>query len=98
MTTTDKILGPLFTGDDVIDGKLREAFELGIRHGADADRKSVQRAEQITTTQKILATLMRTLHTGLEGAMSIIEIPRKDRDIYRRIFGNKARQRQNSQP
>lgn len=88
MNTTDKALAGLLTGIEETDSLLRQAFELGIRHGQEAGRKSCQKSMQIETTRRLIATLMRTQHLDLETAMATLELPRKDRKIYRKIFSN----------
>lgn len=93
MTKIDMILSDLLTGNEDIDAKLRAAFDLGVRHGEDADRTSIAKSTQITTTHKILSTLMRVQRINLETAMTMLQIPKKEREIYRKIFGNRERQK-----
>ena len=79
----------LLTGQADTDAKLLAAYELGIQHGEDADRTSIQRGAQIDTTLRIMVILMRQLEKGLEEVMAILEIPKGDRDIYRKILGKR---------
>ena len=79
----------LLTGQADTDAKLLAAYELGIQHGEDADRNSIQRGAQIDTTLRILVILMRQLEKDLEEVMAILQIPKGDRDIYRKILGKR---------
>ena len=79
----------LLTGQADTDTKLLAAYELGIQHGEDADRNSIQRGAQIDTTLRIMVILMRQLEKDLEEVMAILEIPKGDRDIYRKILGKR---------
>lgn len=79
----------LLTGQADTDAKLLAAYELGIQHGEDADRNSIQRGAQIDTTLRILVILMRQLEKDLEEVMTILQIPKGDRDIYRKILGKR---------
>lgn len=79
----------LLTGQADTDAKLLAAYELGIQHGEDADRNSIQRGAQIDTTLRIMVILMRQLEKDLEEIMAILEIPKGDRDIYRKILGKR---------
>ena len=79
----------LLTGQADTDAKLLAAYELGIQHGEDADRNSIQRGAQIDTTLRIMVILMRQLEKDLEGLMAILQIPKGDRDIYRKILGKR---------
>lgn len=79
----------LLTGQADTDAKLLAAYELGIQHGEDADRNSIQRGAQIDTTLRIMVILMRQLEKDLEEVMAILQIPKGDRDIYRKILGKR---------
>ena len=79
----------LLTGQADTDAKLLATYELGIQHGEDADRTSIQRGAQIDTTLRILVILMRQLEKDLEEVMAILQIPKGDRDIYRKILGKR---------
>lgn len=79
----------LLTGQADTDAKLLAAYELGIQHGEDADRTSIQRGAQIDTTLRILVILMRQLEKDLEEVMAVLQIPKGDRDIYRKILGKR---------
>ena len=101
----------LMTGQADTDAKLLAAYELGIQHGEDADRNSIQRGAQIDTTLRILVILMRQLEDhqnpqgsvylrilvilmrqlekDLEEVMAVLQIPKGDRDIYRKILGKR---------
>lgn len=79
----------LLTGQADTDAKLLAAYELGIQHGEDADRTSIQRGAQIDTTLRIMVILMRQLEKDLEEVMAILQIPKGDRDIYRKILGKR---------
>lgn len=71
------------------DAKLLTAYEFGIQHGEDADRNSIQRGAQIDITLRILVILMRQLEKDLEEIMAILQIPKGDWDIYRKILGKR---------
>ncbi len=90
MSKTDRILENLFTGDREVDDKLRQAFNLGIRHGEATDRESIARSSRIDQTTRMLIALIRTQHIDLEKAMSWFDIPKKDREIYRRIINQRS--------
>ena len=79
----------LLTGQADTDAKLLAAYELGIQHGEDADRNSIQRGAQIDTTLRIMVILMRQLEKDLEEVMAVLQIPKGDRDIYRKILGKR---------
>lgn len=79
------ILGDLLTGQEEIDAKLYQAFELGVNHGA-VDRDSIQRSARIDQTTRLLTAIMRSQGIDLEQAMSDFNIPKKERDTYRRII------------
>lgn len=79
----------LLTGQADTDAKLLAAYELGIQHGEDADRNSIQRGAQIDTTLRILVILMRQLEKDLEEVMVLLQIPKQDRDIYRKVLGKR---------
>lgn len=94
MNTTETILAELLTGVEATDRRITEAFRLGIRHGAAADRQGIQRSTKIEVTRRILGTLMRTQHIDLDEAMVLLQIPRAERKTYIKLFANKERQRQ----
>ena len=79
----------LLTGQTDTDAKLLAAYKLGVQHGEDADRNSIQRGAQIDTTLRIMVILMRQLEKGLEEVMAILQLPKGDRDIYRKILGKR---------
>ena len=79
----------LLTGQADTDAKLLAAYELGIQHGEDADRTSIRRGAQIDTTLRIMVILMRQLEKDLEEVMAVLQIPKGDRDIYRKILGKR---------
>lgn len=93
MNATDTSLAGLLTGCEEIDSKIRNAFSLGIRHGQEADRKNIQRSAEINVTRRILATLMRVQRLDLHAAMVTLQIPRKERETYVKIFAHKEMQR-----
>lgn len=94
MSKTDRILEDLLTGDQEQDDRLRRAFALGLQHGQAADRESVKRAAQTDQVTRLLITLMRRQQIDLERAMSIFELSRDDRAMYRKIIeGRKPKQR-----
>ncbi|MBP3673484.1 MAG: hypothetical protein J6J18_06615 [Oscillospiraceae bacterium] len=86
MSKTDIILATLLTGEVETDHKLRQAFDLGLRHGEAADRKNLQLYARIEQTTRLLTALMRAQNIDLEQAMDIFCIPRKEKDTYRRII------------
>ena len=86
----------LLTGQAESDTKLVAAYELGIRHGEDADRKSIQRAAQVDTTLRIMVVLMRQMGKDLEEVMVLLQIPKQDRDIYRKVLGKRKPKEKNS--
>lgn len=94
MNTTDAILSELLTGAETTDARIREAFLLGIRHGAAADRQGIRRSAQLETTRHLIAILMRAQHLDLETAMVTLQIPRSDRKTLVKLFSTKERQRQ----
>ena len=79
-------LDAMLTGEEEIDSRLREAFELGVRHGAAADRDNIQRSARIDQTTRLLIAVMRSQGIDLEKALSDFNIPKKERDTYRRII------------
>ena len=91
MTKYEKALddAQLLTGQADTDAKLLAAYELGIQHGEDADRNSIQRGAQIDTTLRIMVILMRQMEKDLEEVMAVLQIPKGDRDIYRKILGKR---------
>lgn len=93
MNTTDTYLAELLTGDEIFDARLRKAFELGIRHGQAADRDGLKRSAQIETTKKLLLTLVRVQRIDLNSAMTMLQIPKKDRAIYSKLFAVRERQK-----
>ena len=89
MNKTDRTLGSLLTGNDEIDNRLRQAFNLGIRHGEATDRDNVARSSKIDTTTRLLIAYIRIQRTTLEDAMAMFDIPKADREIYRRIINQR---------
>ena len=89
MSKSDTVLAALLTGKEETDHKLRQAFELGIRHGTAIDRKNIQTFTRIDQTTRLLVALMRTQHIDLEQALGIFSIPQKERDTYRRIISKR---------
>ncbi len=89
MSKTDRILEGLLTGDPDQDNRLRKAFERGIRHGQASDREAVQRTAQIDQTTRLLVKLMRNRNLDLEQAMTVFELSRDDKQMYRRIIGGR---------
>jgi len=59
---------------------IHEARQEGIRQG------------KILATAKILATLTRKLNIPVQEAMILLEIPKKERKTYIRIFQGKSRE------
>ncbi len=90
---TDRILESVLTGDTEVDNRLRQAYELGIRHGQASDREVIKRAAQIDQVTRLLVTLMRRQHLDLEQAMALFELSRDDREMYRRIIGSRKPKR-----
>ncbi len=90
ISKTDRILEPLFIGVKEFDDRLRQAFALGIRYGQATDRENLQNICRIEQTTRILATLMRTQKMDLDSSMSALEIPKQDKDLYRRIFNGRS--------
>lgn len=91
MNTTDTQLTALFTGIDEHDAQLRAAYELGLRQGRALDRDNLKRTAQIEVTKHLLAALMRAQQINLQTAMVTLEIPKKERKTYVKIFAEKAR-------
>lgn len=87
ISKTDRILESVLTGDPEIDNRLRQAYELGIRHGQASDREVIKRSAQIDQVTRLLVTLMRRQHLDLEQAMAIFELSKDDKEMYRRIIG-----------
>ena len=94
MSKSDIILAALLTGEEETDHKLRQAFELGLRHGRVADRKSIQRSAEIDATKQILLTLMRVQQLDLAAALATLQIPRKERETYVKLLSNREKQQQ----
>ncbi len=92
MSKTDRILAELLTDDADMDNRLRKAFELGIRHGAAADRESIKRSAQTDQVTRLLIVLMRRQHIDLEQAMAIFELSKDDRKMYRLIIEGRQKQ------
>lgn len=86
MNKTDRTLSALLTGNDEIDNRLRQAFNLGIRNGQATDRDNVARSSKIDTTTRLLIAFIRTQKINLEDAMTAFDLPKADREIYRRII------------
>ncbi len=62
--------------------QLRDARQEGIRHG------------KILATTKNLSMLTRNLKISLQDAMALLEIPRKERKTYIKIFDSRTLQKQ----
>lgn len=86
---TDRILESVLTGDTEVDNRLRQAFELGIRHGQASDREVIKRSAQIDQVTRLLVTLMRRQQIDLEQAMATFELSKDDREMYRRIINTR---------
>ncbi len=78
--------------DAEMDNRLRKAFELGIRHGAAADRESIKRSAQTDQVTRLLIVLMRRQHIDLEQAMATFELSKDDRKMYRLIIEGRQKQ------
>ena len=86
MSPTEEILSYLLTGEEAQDGRIREAFEQGVNYGRSSERRSLSNSVEIVTTQKIIATLMRTRHWSLDETLASMELSKKDRQMYQKIF------------
>ncbi len=86
---TDEMIAGLLTGTNEIDTRIREAARLGFQSGREEGRR-IQRHEQ---TVDHLRCLVRS-GFGLEQAMQLFQIPKKERNTYRKIFQNYTRQKE----
>lgn len=66
---------------DSISQQLRDARQEGIRHG------------KILATTKNLAMIMKNLHIPIQEALILLEIPKKERKTYEKIFASRAKQK-----
>ena len=91
MMTYEEIIAEILTGDAQTDARLKEAMQLCYRCGRDEGR----RIERHETTLDHLRCVVRS-GIDLEQAMRLFGMPKKDRNTYRKIFQNYARQKQRS--
>lgn len=89
MNKTDRSISTLLTGTEEIDNRLRQAFAIGIQHGQATDRDNVARSSKIDTTTRLLIAFIRTQKISLEEAMTAFDLPKADREIYRRIISQR---------
>ncbi len=61
--------------------QLKDARQEGIRHG------------KILATTKNLSMIMKNLHIPIQEALVLLEIPRKERKTYIKIFESKKLQK-----
>ena len=85
MTGTEEILSYLLTGDEAQDSRIQEAFEQGVNYGRSTERQKFA-SREIEVKKKIIATLMRTRHLGLDEVLASLELPKKEKQIYQKIF------------
>lgn len=86
--TYEEIIAARLTGDAETDARLKEVAQLCFRSGRDEGR----RIERHETTLDHLRCLVRS-GIELEQAMQLFGLPKKDRNTYRKIFKNYARQK-----
>lgn len=89
MMTYEEIIAARLTGDAETDARLKEVAQLCYRSGRDEGR----RIERHETTLDHLRCVVRS-GIGLEQAMQLFGMPKKERNTYRKIFQNYARQKQ----
>ena len=89
--TYEEIIATLLTGDAQTDAQLINAAQLCFRSG----RAEGRRIERHETTVDHLRCAVRS-GIDLEQAMRLFAIPKKERNTYRKIFRNYARQKQQS--
>lgn len=89
--TYEEIIAPMLTGDAQTDAQLINAAQLCFHSGRDEGR----RIERHETTLDHLRCAVRS-GIDLEQAMRLFATPRKERNTYRKIFRNCARQKQRS--
>lgn len=89
MNTTAINISELLTGKEEIDLLIRNAYDLGMRHGKVLDRESLRRNVQVDTTKRLLKSLMCTQGIDLQTALIKLRIPKAERKTYVKIFVSK---------
>lgn len=93
MSPTEEILSYLLTGEEAQDTRIREAFEQGVNYGRSTERRKLDSLE-IAITQKIIAKLMRVKRWSLDETLACLEVPKKDRKMYQKIFAARQPKKQ----
>lgn len=75
MTQTDLALQPLFTGENGIDDKLRQAYVLGVRQGQREPLPDYLIQQRV----KLAASIMRHFHCSAEEALIALGVPKAER-------------------
>lgn len=75
MTPMDQALQPLFTGENEIDAKLRQAYVLGVRQGQREPLPDYLIQQRV----KLAASIMRHFRCSAEDALIALGVPKAER-------------------
>lgn len=88
----DPALTALLGGDEAENARLCQAYSLGRAAGVLDGRADGRRIEALNTTINHLRCLVRS-GRPLEESMILLDIPRKERKTYEKIFESRASQK-----
>lgn len=89
MMNIEEMIATLLTGKPEIDELLKQAAQLGFQAGREDGRQIEQRNQTLDHLRCLVRSGM-----DLERAMVLFQLPKKERNTYRKIFQNYAKQKE----